>query len=132
VLTGVYAMHFFVIELAVPLWIAGHTSAPTWLVAGTMLVNTIAVALFPVRLSRGSETVSKAARRMAVSGFWVFAGFALIALAAGLPAWLAAVLLLSGAATHTVGEMIGSAGSGASRWGWRPRSGRVSTRAWPG
>ena len=121
VLTGVYAMHFFVIELAVPLWIAGYTSAPTWLVAGTMLVNTVAVAVFQVRLSRGSETVAKAARRMAVSGFWVFAGFALIALAAGLPAWLAAVLLLSGAATHTVGEMIGSGGQWGVQMGLAPQ-----------
>ena len=62
------------------------------------------MALFQVRLSRGSDTVPKAARLMAVSGFWVLAGFALIALAAGLPAWLAAVLLLAGAAVHCVGR----------------------------
>jgi len=121
VLTGVYAMHFFVIELAVPLWIAGHTSAPTWLVAGTMLVNTIAVALFQVRLSRGSDTVPKAARRMALSGFWVFGGFALFALAAGLPPWLAGCLLLLGAATHTVGEMIGSGGQWGVQMGLAPQ-----------
>ena len=121
VLTGIYAMHFFVIELAVPLWIAGHTSAPTWLVAGTMLVNTIAVALFQVRLSRGSETVPRAARRMAVSGFWVLGGFALIALAAGLPAWLAAALLLAGAAVHCVGEMIGSGGQWGVQMGLAPQ-----------
>lgn len=121
VLTGVYAMHFFVIELAVPLWIAGHTSAPTWLVAGTMLVNTVAVALFQVRLSRGAETVPRAARRMAVSGFWVLGGFALIALAAGLPAWLAAALLLAGAAVHCVGEMIGSGGQWGVQMGLAPQ-----------
>ena len=121
VLTGVYAMHFFVIELAVPLWIAGHTSAPTWLVAGTMLVNTIAVAVFQVRLSRGSDTVPKAARRMAVSGFWVLAGFALIALAAGLPSWAAATLLLAGAAVHCVGEMIGSGGQWGVQMGLAPQ-----------
>jgi MFS family permease len=105
----------------VPLWIAGHTSAPTWLVAGTMLVNTVAVALFQVRLSRGSDAVPKAARRMALSGFWVLAGFALIALAAGLPAWLAAVLLLAGAAVHCVGEMIGSGGQWGVQMGLAPQ-----------
>ncbi len=120
-LTGIYAIHFFVIELAVPLWIAGRTSAPTWLVAVTMLVNTVAVAIFQVRLSRGSDTVPKAARRMAVSGVWVLAGFALIALAAGLPAWAAVVLLLAGAATHTVGEMVGSGGQWGVQMGLAPR-----------
>ncbi|MEP6632336.1 MAG: MFS transporter [Lapillicoccus sp.] len=119
-LTGLYAIHFFVIELAVPLWIAGRTSAPTWLVAVTMLVNTVAVALFQVRLSRGSETVPKAARRMALSGFWVLGGFALFAYAAGLPPWAATVLLLAGAATHTVGEMVGSGGQWGVQMGLAP------------
>jgi MFS family permease len=86
-----------------------------------MLVNTVAVAIFQVRLSRGSETVPKAARRMAVSGFWVLAGFALIALAAGLPTWLAAALLLAGAATHTVGEMVGSGGQWGVQMGLAPQ-----------
>lgn len=119
-LTGLYAMHFFVVELAVPLWIAGRTTAPTWLVAGTMLVNTVAVALFQVRLSRGSDTVPHAARRMAYSGLWVLAGFTLIALAAGMPAWLAVLLLLVGAATHTVGEMVGSGGQWGVQMGLAP------------
>lgn len=119
-LTGLYAVHFFVIELAVPLWIAGRTNAPTWLVAVTMLVNTVAVALFQVRLSRGSETVPKAARRMAVSGLWVLGGFALFAYAAGLPGWAATLMLLAGAATHTVGEMVGSGGQWGVQMGLAP------------
>ena len=86
-----------------------------------MLVNTIAVAVFQVRLSRGSDTVPKAARRMAVSGFWVLAGFALIALAAGLPPWAAATLLLAGAAVHCVGEMIGSGGQWGVQMGLAPQ-----------
>ena len=85
-----------------------------------MLVNTVAVALFQVRLSRGSETVPKAARRMAGSGVWVLAGFALFALAAGLPPWAAAALLLAGAATHTVGEMVGSGGQWGVQMGLAP------------
>jgi len=121
VLTGVFAMHFFVIELAMPLWIATHTSAPKSLVALTLLVNTIAVALFQVRLSRGADTVPAAARTMVLGGAWILGGFALIAFAGGLGVWAATALLLAGAAVHVVGEMIGSGGQWGVQMGLAPR-----------
>lgn len=119
-LVGVYSMHFFVIELAVPLWVSTHTRAPTWVVAGTMLVNTVAVALLQVRFARGSDTVPSAARLMARSGVWVLAGFAVISLASGVPAWLAVALLLAGAGLHVVGEMTGSGGQWGVQMGLAP------------
>lgn len=119
-LVGVYSMHFFVIELAVPLWVSTRTRAPTWVVAGTMLVNTVAVALLQVRFARGSDTVPSAARLMARSGVWVLAGFAVISLASGVPAWLAVVLLLAGAGLHVVGEMTGSGGQWGVQMGLAP------------
>ncbi|GAA1894800.1 MFS transporter [Lapillicoccus jejuensis] len=119
-LVGIYSMHFFVIELAVPLWVSTHTSAPTWVVAATMLVNTVAVAAFQVRLARGSDTVPAAARLMARSGVWVVAGFAVIPLASGVPAWLAVALLLAGAGLHVVGEMTGSGGQWGVQMGLAP------------
>ncbi|MDQ2755143.1 MAG: MFS transporter [Actinomycetota bacterium] len=121
VLTGLFAIHFFVVELALPLWIAGHTNAPTVLVALTLLVNTVAVAIFQVRLSRGADTVPAAARRMVVGGVWVTAGFAVIAFAGGVPTWLAVVLLLGGAGLHVVGEMVGSAGQWGVQMGLAPQ-----------
>src|SRR6476646_295199 len=57
VLTGIFAIHFLVMELAIPLWIATRTSAPHSLVAVVLLVNTVSVALFQVRLSRGATAV---------------------------------------------------------------------------
>jgi MFS family permease len=44
VLSGVAAMHFVVMELAMPLWIATYTSAPRSLVAITLMINTVCVA----------------------------------------------------------------------------------------
>lgn len=121
VLTGVFAMHFFVIELAVPLWIATRTAAPKSLVAITLLVNTVAVALFQVRLSRGSATVGAAARTMLVGSFWVLGGFALISLADGQAVWAAVTLLLAGAGVHVVGEMVGSSGQWGVQMGLAPQ-----------
>jgi MFS family permease len=120
-LTGVFAMHFTVMELAMPIWIAAHTAAPDALVAVTLLCNTVAVALFQVRLSRGSDSVRSSARTLVVGGAWVMGGFALIALASGRPAWLAVVLLLGGALVHVVGEMIGSGGQWGVQMGLAPR-----------
>lgn len=37
VLTGLFAIHFFVMELAVPLWLATRTEAPKSLVAVVLL-----------------------------------------------------------------------------------------------
>ena len=68
VLTGIFAIHFLVMELAIPLWIATRTSAPHSLVAVVLLVNTVSVALFQVRLSRGATTVLTSARALAVAG----------------------------------------------------------------
>ncbi len=121
VLTGVFAMHFFVVELAMPLWIATRTDAPKSLVAVTLLVNTIAVAVFQVRLARGADTVAAAARTMAVGGVWILGGFAVIALARGAGAWTAAALLVAGAGLHVVGEMIGSAGQWGVQMGLAPQ-----------
>lgn len=121
VLTGVFAMHFFVIELAMPLWIATRTNAPKSLVALTLLVNTVAVALFQVRLSRGADTVPAAARTMVLGGAWILAGFALIALTGGRGLWAATSLLLAGAVVHVVGEMIGSGGQWGVQMGLAPQ-----------
>ena len=132
VLTGVFAMHFFVIDLAMPLWIATRTEAPKSLVAITLLVNTVAVALFQVRLSRGSATVGAAARTMLIGSFWVLGGFALISLADSRAVWAAVTLLLAGAGVHVVGEMIGSSGQWGVQMGLAPQERQVQYQGFAG
>lgn len=119
--TGIFAIHFLVMELAVPLWIVQRTSAPRWLVAVVLMVNTVSVALLQVRLSRGATTVMTSARALAVGGGWVLAGFALIAFADGQDAWVSVLLVLAGAGVHVVGEMIGSGGQWGLQMGLAPR-----------
>jgi len=120
-LSGVTAMHFMVMELAMPLWISLYTSAPRSLVAITLMINTVCVALLQVRLTRGIDLVVPSSRAMARSGLWIAGGFALIAFASGQPAWLAIVVLCAGALVHVVGEMIGSAGQWGVQMGLAPR-----------
>ena len=120
VLSGVAAMHFVVMSLATPLWIAQQTSAPKSMVAVTLMINTVCVALFQVRLTRGIDLVGPSSRAMARSGLWIAGGFALIAFASGQPAWLAIVLLCAGSLVHVFGEMIGSAGQWGVHMGLAP------------
>ena len=123
VLSGVAAMHFVVIELAlpVPLWIAQYTSAPRSMVAITLMINTVCVALLQVRLTRNIDLVGPSSRAMARSGFWIAGGFALIAFASGQPTWLAITFLCAGSLVHVVGEMTGSAGQWGVQMGLAPR-----------
>jgi len=121
VLSGVTAMHFIVMELAMPLWIAQYTSAPRSLVAITLMINTVCVALLQVRLTRNIDLVGPSSRAMARSGLWIAGGFALIAFASGQPTWLAITFLCAGTLVHVVGEMIGSGGQWGVQMGLAPR-----------
>jgi MFS family permease len=128
-LSGVVSMHFILMELALPLWIAQSTSAPRSLVAVTLMIDTVCVALFQVRLTRGIDQVGPSSRAMARSGLWIAGGFGLMAFASGQPTWLATSLLCAGTFVYVVGEMLGSAASGVSRWAWLRASARGSTKA---
>jgi MFS family permease len=112
-LNAVFAMHFALIEIAVPLWVAERTAAPTWFVSVLLLVNTSAVVAFQVRMARGTELVPEAARAYRRGGVFVGVACVVFALAADEPLWVAVVLLLVAACVHVTGEMVASAG----QWG---------------
>jgi MFS family permease len=112
-LNGVVAMHFVVMELAIPLWIAARTEAPTSMVAVLLVLNTALVALFQVRLTRGVDGVLSSARAMVTGCVWIAVGFVVISFSSGTSAPVAVALLVLGAVVHVVGEMISSGG----QWG---------------
>ena len=106
------SMHFMLLELIVPLWIAHHTTAPRWIAAGTYLVNTIACVLFQVRMSQGADDLRIAARLQRSGGMWLAIGTVVYASAAwfGSP-WIAGAVMLLAAAVHVAGELRQSSGS---------------------
>jgi MFS family permease len=109
-LDGIMAVQFKVLTVAVPLWLVGSTSAPRWLVSGTMVINTVIVVVFQVRASRGidSPTAGGVAYRRAGVAFLL--SCSLISLSAGIPAWAAATSLMAAVVVHTVGELWHSGG----------------------
>ncbi|MGV9310081.1 MULTISPECIES: MFS transporter [unclassified Nonomuraea] len=110
VLDGLMAVQFKVLTIAVPLWIVAATSAPHWLISATMLVNTAIVGLFQARTARGVDTPAAAGRAMRRAGTTFLISCTMIALAAGMPPWAAAAMLLAGVVVHTVGELWHAAG----------------------
>ena len=120
VITGLFSLHFFVMELGLALYVSAHTAAPTVMVAILLIVNTAAVALFQVRLSRRADSVEAGARALVRGAWWIAAGFAVVALADRGTRWFAVATLVVGSLVHVVGEMIGSGGQWGLQMGLAP------------
>jgi MFS family permease len=61
-LSSVIAMHFGLTSVGVPLWIATRTDAPEVMISVLLVLNTVLVALFQVRASRGTHDIGTAGR----------------------------------------------------------------------
>ncbi|MFF9896404.1 MFS transporter [Streptomyces longispororuber] len=105
VLDGVMAVQFKVLTVALPLWLVEATTAPAWLVSGTMLVNTVIVVALQVRASRGVDSPAAGGRAYRRSGVAFLASCVLISLAAGPPVRVAVTLVLTAVVVHAVGEL---------------------------
>ena len=119
-LTGLFSLHFFVMELGLALFISERTAAPPVMVAVLLLINTACVALFQVRLSRRADSVEAGARALVRGAVWIAVGFAVVGLADRGDATLAVVALVAGSLVHVVGEMIGSGGQWGLQMGLAP------------
>jgi MFS family permease len=109
VLNGVMSLQYAVITFALPLWIATETTAPRWMVGAVLLVNTVGVVALQVWVGRKVNTVRQGAAAMRVAGFVFLVACGGVAVAANLPAWAAAAVLLAAVAVHSVGEMCHAA-----------------------
>jgi MFS family permease len=117
---AVLVMSDALLIVGVPIWISEHTSAPPAFFTVMLLVNTAAVILLQVRVSRGAEDVPGGIVAWWRSGIVLAACCAAFALSAGQPAWLACVLLLAGTLVHVLGEMLHSAGAWSLSYGLAP------------
>ncbi|WP_210438431.1 MFS transporter [Nocardioides xinjiangensis] len=119
-ITGVFSLHFTIMELGMALYIVERTEAPKVMVAILLVVNTIAVTFFQVRLSRRADSVATGARALLTGSLFIAAGFAVVAFADRGDATTAVLLLVVGSLVHVVGEMIGSGGQWGLQMGLAP------------
>jgi MFS family permease len=119
-LDGLMSMHFSLINIALPLWIVGHTAAPAWMISVLLVVNTVMVIIFQVRAARGTEDLGVAARVGRRAGLVIGAACLLFAASGAVPIWASVGLLLLGALVHVLGELWQSAAGWGISFGLAP------------
>jgi MFS family permease len=120
-LNAVMLMFMPLLSLVAPLWIVERTNAPGWVVASLLIVNTLGVTLFQVRIARGVTDLRTATRSVRYAGVAMLAACSVFALTAfGMaPAGAAAVLAVA-AALLTFGEMKLASGAWEISFGLAP------------
>ncbi|NGN63295.1 MFS transporter [Streptomyces sp. A7024] len=121
VLNAVLLLYMPLLSLIIPLWIVRRTDAPAWLVSGLLVLNTVSVVVFQVRIAQRVNGITSAARAVRSAGALMLVacvGFA--AAAHGSGAWVAALLLLAGAVIQVAAEMMLASGGWELSFGLAP------------
>jgi hypothetical protein len=120
VLSGAMYMQYFVLTLLLPVWVVYHTHAPRWSVSAFVIVNTVLVVLFQVRIGRTVQTVKRGGAAIRRAGVIFLVSCSAMGLATGIPAWAALLLLAAAVVLHTYGELWHSSGTFALDFGLAP------------
>jgi hypothetical protein len=112
-LMGVLALCWAMMSSGLPLWVALHTDAPRSISAVIVVLNSLAIALLQVRVSRAMVAPAVAARGALVSGALLAGSCVLFALTAGGAGPGVIAVLVAAGAVHTAGELVFVAAS----WG---------------
>jgi MFS family permease len=120
VLSGAMYMQYFVLSLLLPVWVVYHTHAPRWSVSAFVIVNTVLVVLFQVRIGKTVQTIKQGGAAIRRAGVIFLVSCSAMGLATGIPAWAALLLLAAAAVLHTYGELWHSSGTFALDFGLAP------------
>lgn len=112
--TALLSLCWALLATGLPLWIAQGTRAPLWTAGLAVVVSSVAIAVFQVRVSRRAVEVPAAVRASRISALALAACCVIFGAVswAGSPV-LATVVILVGMGAHVVGELYYV----SSRWG---------------
>jgi MFS family permease len=111
-LNMIMLLYMPLLSVVLPLWIVERTEAPGWTVSALLVLNTVSVVLFQVRMAARVTGLRSASRAIRHSGAVMLLACVCFALsAAGTSAWSAGLALLVAAAVQVVGEMLLGSGS---------------------
>ena len=110
-LNGIVSLHFVIQGVALPLWILNYTEVPTWWVSVLFVINTVLVTVLQIRMSRGTGTLMMSVKKFRIGTAYLLLSCVVYGLAADLPIWIAASILVTGMVVHTMGELLAAAGS---------------------
>ncbi|MFI9645605.1 MFS transporter [Streptomyces sp. NPDC052040] len=117
---GALELYQPLLTVGLPLWIVTTTDAPTPMVSGILILDTVLVLLFQVAVSRGAETPAAAARTLRRAGLWLALACLVFPLGAGRGALLDSAVLLGGAAALILGELYQAAAGWGLAFGLAP------------
>ncbi|MEE4541316.1 MFS transporter [Streptomyces sp. V4-01] len=117
---GAMMLQSMILEILIPVWIVDHTDAPAWAITVAFVINTTVVVLLQVRLGEKVHTVKDGGGALRRAGFVLLLGCTALGLMAGLPAWAALLLLVTGMLLLTLGEIWHAAGTFAFEYGLPP------------
>lgn len=121
VLNMLLQLHIPLITLAIPLWIVERTHAPSWTVSVLLVLNTVSVVLFQVRVASRVTDLTSASRSVRFAGVALLAACVVFATSGfGAPAWLAVTILLVAAALQAAAEMMQASGAWEISFGLAP------------
>lgn len=119
-LSGAMYMQFLVPALLLPVWVVYHTNAPRWSISAFVIINTVIVLLFQVRVGKTVQTIKQGGVAFRRAGVIFLVSCAAMGLATGLPAWAALMLLIAAVLVHTYGELWHASGMFAIDFGLAP------------
>ena len=119
-LSGAMYMQYLVLGLLLPVWVVFHTHAPRWSVSAFVLINTVMVVLFQVRVGRTVQTIRQGGAAIRRAGVIFLVSCSAMGLAAGLPGWGALLVLAGAVVLHTYGELWHSSAMYALDFGLAP------------
>ncbi|NBE85184.1 MFS transporter [Micromonospora rubida] len=120
-LNAILLLYMPLLSLIIPLWITQRTEAPGWVVAVLLILNTLSVVMFQVRIARGVTDLRSATSFVRYSGLAMFVSCAVFALSGvGTSPWQVAVVLVLAAGMQVIGEMMQAAGSWEISFGLAP------------
>ena len=114
------SMQYMILLLPLPLWIVGHTRAPGWSVGALLLLNTFIVIAFQVRVGRNVTTIRQGGAALRRAGLLFAVSCCAIGFTAGLPDWMALLLLAAAIAVLSAGELNHAAGTFTLDFGLAP------------
>ncbi|MFF1819955.1 MFS transporter [Kribbella sp. NPDC058245] len=120
-LNSIMLLFMPLISLIGPLWIVTRTDAPSWAVASLMIVNTLGVMVFQVRVARKVRDLRTATKSIRYAGIAMLAACGVFAFTAmKLHPAVAAGVLVVAAALLTLGEMKLASGAWEISFGLAP------------
>ncbi|OLR94648.1 MFS transporter [Actinokineospora bangkokensis] len=112
-LNGLLYLHAVLLTVGLPLWVAGYTNAPGWVIGTIVVLNTVLAVALQLRLSRGVVGPAAAANRQLRAGLALAACCLLVMTTGATAPVLTVALVLAATTAMTIGEIY----QGVGAWG---------------